>query len=138
MVAQPLRKRPAGACGEQLVVRWRTVGSKGKKGGLWAFLNGNGGSAKEGVSSSGEAGGEYRAPVGDALPVDKGKEFTGLFFFDFDEEGRILSHTIEHVQEGGQWEKGLGAKVVGLTDWLLGGMKGNNESPCPAFSRKER
>ncbi|KAK0651400.1 hypothetical protein B0T16DRAFT_453873 [Cercophora newfieldiana] len=124
MVAQPLRKQAAGAVGEQLVVRWRTVG---KKGGLLPLLNGNG-SGKE----------ESKAPVGDALPAkDKAKEFTGLFFFDFDSEGRILSHTIEHVQEGGQWEKGVGAKVVGLTDWLLGGMKGN-EGTCPAFSRKGR
>jgi hypothetical protein len=38
------------------------------------------------------------------------------------------------VQEGGNWEKGVGAKVVGLTDWLLGGLKnGRGEgTPCPA------
>lgn len=78
---------------------------------------------------------EYKAPIGTAEPVGSSKEFTGLFIFDFDKEGRILSHTIEHVQEGGQWEKGVGAKVVGLTDWLLGGMKGNDGGDtCPAFS----
>lgn len=133
MIAQPLRKRPAGAVGEQLVVRWRTIGSKGKTRGLLAYLNGKGSAGQE----AGE--GEGKAPVGDALPAgdERGKEFTGLFFFDFDEEGRILSHTIEHVDEGGQWEKGMGAKMVGLTDWLLGGMKGGEE-PCPAFSRKGR
>ena len=76
-----------------------------------------------------------KAPVGMAQASgEKGKEFTGLFIFDFDGEGRILSHTIEHVQEGGQWEKGVGAKVVGLTDWLLGGIKGG-DAPCPAFER---
>ncbi|AEO61700.1 hypothetical protein MYCTH_2312120 [Thermothelomyces thermophilus ATCC 42464] len=77
---------------------------------------------------------EVKAPVGMAQPVGSSKEFTGLFIFDFDNEGRILSHTIEHVQEGGQWEKGVGAKVVGLTDWLLGGIKGG-DTPCPAFAR---
>ena len=174
--------RPPGAmaCGEQLIVRWRTVGGGGSSSssssgsGGWLSFVGNGkgrrGKAKEslaggqsaggGRGEDGEAGGEgrageggaaapadarewrldseetsYKAPVGDAQPVGaSNKEFTGLFIFDFDSEGRILSHTIEHVQEGGQWEKGVGAKVVGLTDWLLGGMRGG-DTPCPAFAR---
>jgi len=63
------------------------------------------------------------------------REFTGLFIFEFDDQGRIVTHTIEHVQEGGNWETGVGAKVVGLTDWLLGGLKGRGEpgATCPAF-----
>ncbi len=117
MSKQPLEFSPkrAGAVGEQLVVRWRTVG-KTKSWGLTFGSSSNGGGA----------GGR---------PAD-GKEFTGLFIFEFDRDGRILSHTIEHVQEGGDWEKGVGAKFVGLTDWLLGGMKGSREggdSPLPAF-----
>lgn len=127
MVAHPVGKRAAGAFGERLVVRWRTAGKK---------ANGTGERVSDAAQSEKT---DYRAPVGDAQPAgDASKEFTGLFFFDFDVEGRILSHTIEHVQEGGQWEKGVGAKVVGLTDWLLGGMKGPDESPCPAFTRKWR
>lgn len=65
---------------------------------------------------------------------DAAKEFTGLFIFEFD-KGRIISHTIEHVVEDGDWERGVGAKFVGLTDWLLGGMKGSREggdTPLPA------
>ncbi|KAK4115769.1 hypothetical protein N656DRAFT_842586 [Canariomyces notabilis] len=138
---------------EQLIVRWRTVGGKEGKGTSWlgGLVNGKvKGRGRNDVDadgrlSQGEGGGsgnggnvgdtEVRAPVGTAQPVGAStKEFTGLFIFDFDEEGRILSHTIEHVQEGGHWEKGVGAKVVGLTDWLLGGMKGGEE-PCPAFAR---
>ncbi|AEO71460.1 uncharacterized protein THITE_75460 [Thermothielavioides terrestris NRRL 8126] len=118
-----------GACGEQLVVRWRTVGGGGRIGkkGLLGF------GAGAGDGDSAET--EVKAPVGMAQPVGASdKEFTGLFIFDFDSEGRILSHTIENVQEGGQWEKGVGAKVVGLTDWLLGGIKGG-DAPCPAFAR---
>jgi hypothetical protein len=65
--------------------------------------------------------------------VDPHKAFTGLFYFDFDKEGRILSHTIEQAQEGGNWENGVGAKFVGLTDWLLGGMKNPNEGPITMF-----
>ena len=53
----------------------------------------------------------------------KGKEFTGLFVFQFDSAGRVLSHTIDHADAGAGWEKGVGARVVGLTDWLLGGFR---------------
>jgi hypothetical protein len=154
----PGGRRPEGACGEQLIVRWRTVGGGGGKVRGWlgfGFGNGDGvgkrksvgkGSDKvvEGKEEEGEGRllkgeeetTEVKAPVGMAQPAAGGgsKEFTGLFIFDFDSEGRILSHTIEHVQEGGQWEKGVGAKVVGLTDWLLGGIKGG-DAPCPAFAR---
>jgi len=108
----PFAPRRQGAVGEQLIVRWRTIGkTKG-----WGLSFG----------SNGEP--ESRQ--------DDSKEFTGLFIFQFDVEGRVLSHTIEHVQEGGNWEKGVGAKFVGLTDWLLGGMKGSTEggdTPLPAF-----
>ncbi|KAK4151034.1 hypothetical protein C8A00DRAFT_17514 [Chaetomidium leptoderma] len=161
----PGGRRPEGACGEQLIVRWRTVGGGGGKlrgwlnfggggegggggGGGGGYFWGGGGGGKGGVKGGGNGsegiqegkqqdagGGEVKAPVGMAQPVgSSNKEFTGLFIFDFDSEGRILSHTIEHVQEGGQWEKGMGAKVVGLTDWLLGGIKGG-DAPCPAFAR---
>ncbi|KAK4228009.1 hypothetical protein QBC38DRAFT_476348 [Podospora fimiseda] len=116
MIKEPTNtERRKGAVGEQLVVRWRTVDRGGVKR-LWF----------------GEAG------MGAGESEGGGKEFTGLFIFDFDGEGRILSHTIEHVQEGGQWEGGIGAKVVGLTDWLLGGIKGGEQTgggACPAFER---
>ncbi|CAD6505662.1 BgTH12-01152 [Blumeria graminis f. sp. triticale] len=94
---------------EQLVVRWCTVG-KPQEQGIGALYHG--------------------------INTIKSTEFTGLFIFDFDEEGRILVHTIEHAQEGGNWERGVGAKVVALTDWLLGGMKGDGHgegAPCPVF-----
>ncbi|KAK3986254.1 hypothetical protein QBC44DRAFT_333724 [Cladorrhinum sp. PSN332] len=112
-----------GAVGEQLVVRWRTVGKA--QNGVKRLWFGEGGDNKQNVVT------------GSSQAVGEGKEFTGLFMFDFDGEGRILSHTIEHVQEGGQWEGGIGAKVVGLTDWLLGGIKGGDNSggACPAFER---
>ncbi len=113
MAKQPLLSAPGrpGAVGERLVVRWRTIGKSTR----WGLSFGSGGGG----------GGDGQ------------EEFTGLFIFEFDGEGRIVSHTIEHVQEGGDWEKGVGAKFVGLTDWLLGGMKGSSrrggESPFPAF-----
>ena len=129
--------RPLGAVGERLIVRWRTHG-KGKHWGL-PFMNGNGG----GDGGASQQQQQQRQQQQGSLLVRKGKEFTGLFIFDFDKEGRILSHTIEHVQQSGQWEQGVGAKVVGLTDWLLGGIKGGggregSDTPCPAFARKDR
>ncbi|KFX91400.1 hypothetical protein O988_07765, partial [Pseudogymnoascus sp. VKM F-3808] len=60
---------------EQLVVRWRTIGKK--------------------LGGAGDKG-----PVA----TREEDEFTGLFIFQFDEEGRIVKHVIEHVQEGGNWE----------------------------------
>ncbi|PQE04155.1 chromosome transmission fidelity 4 protein [Rutstroemia sp. NJR-2017a BVV2] len=111
---------------EQLIVRWRTIG-KTKNRGTGGFYKGIG--AKDNVDKITEW-------LGGGSGEDDSKEFTGLFIFEFDEEGRIVSHTIEHVQEGGNWERGVGAKVVGLTDWLLGGMRngnGNDGAPCPAF-----
>lgn len=111
---------------EQLVVRWRTVGKTRSKA-----------AASEQVDKITEFLG------GGGTVKDDSKEFTGLFIFEFDEEGRILRHIIEHVQEGGNWEKGVGARVVGLTDWLLGGLKGKGEgegtgTPCPAFWHVDR
>lgn len=115
---------------EQLIVRWRTIGkTRGK--GVGGFYKGIGG--RENVDKITEW-------LGGGKGEDDSKEFTGLFIFEFDEEGRVLSHTIEHAQEGGNWEKGVGAKVVGLTDWLLGGMRNGrgDASPCPAFWRVDR
>lgn len=120
-------------------MRWRTIGGKGKSNWGLSFLNG-GGDGREGTGGGGVMEGRGGV-VGTSQQPGEEKEFTGLFIFEFDSEGRILSHTIEHVDEGGNWEHGVGAKVVGLTDWLLGGMKGGREgsdTPCPAFARKER
>lgn len=63
-----------------------------------------------------------------AMLSGKGKgdaEFCGLFIFEFDEEGRILTHTIEHAEEGGSQDKT--AKVISVTDWLLGRAWGKRE-----------
>ncbi|KAI1408169.1 hypothetical protein F5Y13DRAFT_173154 [Hypoxylon sp. FL1857] len=122
MVSQPFYSSPkrSEAFGEQLVVRWRTADSKGK-------------STSPTITEEGEQKLDNTLR-GTQSPGEK-KAFTGLFIFEFDKEGRIISHTIEHVDEHGEWEKGLGAKVVGLTDWLLGGIKGRTEPGAPALCR---
>ncbi|KAH8907083.1 hypothetical protein BR93DRAFT_968632 [Coniochaeta sp. PMI_546] len=141
MVRKPPR-RP-GAMEDQLVVRWRTIGGSSSSRSLAGLLfqgregvaGGKGGLDDDGGDGAMASGRGEK--VGGAQRPGEGREFTGLFIFEFDREGRILAHTIEHVEEGGQWERGVGAKVVGLTDWLLGGFKGNGEgsnTPSPAFS----
>ncbi|KAG6009791.1 hypothetical protein E4U21_001221 [Claviceps maximensis] len=119
MTSEPLTflpRRP-GAIPEQLVVRW----CERRRG------NGEG--------NFPEPGGMARALWRDR-GVDPNNAFTGLFIFDFDSQGRVLTHTIEQAQEGGDWGKGMGAKFVGLTDWLLGGMKNDGgEDPIPMFEK---
>jgi hypothetical protein len=88
---------------EQLIVRWRTLPGK-----------------NEAVDKISQALGREKGQKDDG-------QFTGLFIFEFDEAGRIISHTIENAQDSGNWEKGVGAKVVGLTDWLLRGLKGEGQ-----------
>lgn len=117
---------------EQLVVRWRTCDkTKGKGTGPYH--------RDLGVNEQADRITEFLAA---GKGKDDSKEFTGLFIFEFDEEGRIVSHTIEHAQHGGNWDKGVGAKVVGLTDWLLGSLKGKGDEgvggPCPAVWGVER
>lgn len=94
---------------ERLIVRWKTCGkTKGK--GMGALYRGIG--ASEQVDKITEwLGGDARDD----------EEFCGLFIFEFDEEGRILTHTIEHAEEGGSWDKA--SKVISVTDWLLGRAK---------------
>ena len=116
MTAEPLTFLPrrAGAMDEQLVVRWKEECQEKK------------------TSISSAPARAIARSLRIARGVDPDKAFTGLFIFDFDSEGRVLTHTIEHAQQGGNWEKGMGAKVVGLTDWLLGGLKNPGET-APMF-----
>jgi hypothetical protein len=144
MTNQPLYYSPqrSGAYPEQLVVKWRTVGK----------TEGNNGSSSDGASGTDASGwsGPSLAEQGEHKMDDilrgtekRGakKEFTGLFIFEFDKEGRVISHTIEQVDQGGEWEKGVGAKFVHLTDWLLGEIKGrpnSTQGACFSFQRATR
>ncbi|KAL7624344.1 hypothetical protein AAE478_005906 [Parahypoxylon ruwenzoriense] len=122
MVNQPLHFSPkrSGAYGEQLVVKWRTADGKLK-------------GPNPSVTEEGEQ--KLDDTLRGTQSIGEKQAFTGLFLFEFDKEGRIISHTIESVDEHGEWEKGVGARVVGLTDWLLGGIKGRTEGGAPALCR---
>lgn len=88
-------------------------------------------------------GGLYRGIGGSGDQVDKiteflggdvrdDEEFSGLFIFDFDEEGRVITHTIEHAEQGGSFEKMT--RVVSVTDWLLGLAKGQRSGQEPGYA----
>lgn len=122
-------------CGdERLVVRWKTeprgedsyseasaaTRSMNDKDRLESQGNGRLSSSKDGINKglSVLLGGD--API---FPLSKEEQFTGLFIFSFDEEGRISSHTIEHADDAAGWERT--AKFVSLTDWLFGKARGS-------------
>lgn len=127
---------------EKLVVRWRTEG-RGKSDTTTSTGTGTGtrdastqaaSSEYKSASSNGVNRGLSMLLGGDAPIFKLGKEeqFSGLFIFCFDKEGRIASHTIEHADESNGWDRT--AKVVTLTDWLLGKAKwGSGSEPEPAF-----
>ncbi|RHZ55645.1 uncharacterized protein CDV56_102480 [Aspergillus thermomutatus] len=128
---------------ERLVVRWRTERrNEGHKDGSVAAASGaskdlsspssgnlSHTSAKNGVNKglSVLLGGD--API---FKLSNEEQFTGLFIFSFDEEGRISSHTIEHADDAHGWDRT--AKFVTLTDWLIGKARGSLDPPVPGLA----
>lgn len=111
---------PADMRHEKLIVKWETCGKSEEK---------EHGQVSEAVEKIKNIVGGSRRPD---------EKFSGLFIFEFDEQGRIAQHTIEHVEENGQWDKT--AKVISVTDWLLGRAWGRREEGAPslAFSKSVR
>ena len=103
---------------EKLIVKWQTCGK----------------SDKESSRHTSETFESVRDIVKGSR--SSAEEFTGLFVFEFDEEGRIVRHTIEHTEEGHNWEKTN--RFVSVTDWLLGRAWGRREeTPSLAYVRCE-
>lgn len=83
--------------------------------------------------------------LGGDAPIFKLKNeenFTGMFVFRFDRDGRIASHTIEHAEDN--FSASRTSKVVTLTDWLLGlkdmlnghrGTVGSGNTPSPVMTK---
>lgn len=118
----PLPFAPArvGSLDEMMVVRWVTEPSTLPS----EFLRNLAARV-----SGGEGNGEDKLP----------KEFMGLFAFQFDEQGRILDHTIESAEHGRNWGKGVGSSVLSFTDRVLGGIRQRgvpDPLPMPACWRK--
>ncbi|KAJ4345031.1 hypothetical protein N0V95_005973 [Ascochyta clinopodiicola] len=110
---------PAHLRNEKLIVKWQTCGK----------------SDRENSRHVSEAFERVTSIVAGSRPSDE--EFTGLFIFEFDEEGRVVHHTIEHTEEGHNWDKTM--RFISVTDWLLGRAWGRREeTPSLAFLRCER
>jgi hypothetical protein len=116
---------------EKLVVRWRTEGNNGQSSSTNPVSPSSASTATNHTNSG------LSAILGGSQPLlSKSPDtFSGLFIFAFDSEGKIVSHTIEHADEGNGWDRT--AKVVSLTDWLLGKAKGKKEAewvPVPGLA----
>lgn len=107
---------------EKLIVKWKTCGKK--KNGI------NGNHASDASNSQLKTISEILGGGDDGQPRDK--EFCGLFIFEFDEEGRLLTHTIEHAEEGGNWDKM--SRFISVTDWLLGRAWGKRDELPPGLA----
>ncbi|CEN61453.1 hypothetical protein ASPCAL08107 [Aspergillus calidoustus] len=136
-----------GDCGgdERLVVRWRTERTTHS-----STSSSSSSTATTSTSPSAASTSESTSPLKDSkhgtnkglsvllggdAPIFKlssDDQFTGLFIFSFDEEGRVLTQTIEHAEDASGWERT--AKFVTLTDWLIGKARGSLEpSPPPGL-----
>jgi len=100
-----------GEAKEKLIVRWKTCGKA--KGDVTAQMK------------------KMMAILG-RNKTEGEQDFHGLFIFEFDDEGRIASHTIEHVEEGNDWERT--ARLISVTDWLLGKAWGKNGDEVPGLA----
>lgn len=122
--AVPLAQRE-----EKLVVKWKTCGKTTHRDGTGGIYRGMGLAAKDPVEKiRGFIAGTRQGSQADEEP----EEFRGIFIFEFDEEGRISKHTIEHAEEGGHWDRT--ARVVSVTDWLLGHLNGKRRYDEPALA----
>lgn len=140
-------------CGdERLVVRWKTeprtdsrpfhetkeVSSQASGSPQAAGADAGGASQQTSHLSSSKNGTNRGLSVllGGEEPIfklSKEEQFTGLFIFSFDEEGRILTHTIEHADDADGWDRT--AKFVTLTDWLIGKARGSlDPAPNPGLA----
>ena len=123
---------------EKLIVKWKTCGKmkhRNDMGGTYQnreirardpvdkikeFIAGTGGDVGLRLNTKGEAG------------ASDGEEFTGLFIFEFDEQGRIVKHVIEHTEEGGHYDHMT--RVVSVTDWLFGQFNGRKRERVPGLA----
>ena len=123
---------------ERLVVRWKTEPRNEDHQSSTSSSSSGDTSQSRVASSSSKPGINRNLSVllgGDApiFKLSKEEQFTGLFIFSFDEEGRIASHTIEHADDARGWERT--AKFVTLTDWLIGKARGSlDPAPSPGLA----
>ena len=111
---------------ERLIVRWRTC--KNDESNVTAD---GAGPLYRGLYRN-QASDDGRSKTSQHGDKDNDHEFSGLFVFEFDEHGRILSHMIEHSQEGGNWDKM--PRMINVTDWLLQKAWGKKLDEAPGLA----
>ena len=115
---------------EKLIVKWKTCGKTKHRDGTGGLYRGVGISAKDPVDRIKDFIAGTRDRTSSQQHDDE--EFCGIFVFEFDEEGRVVKHVIEHTEEGGQWDRMN--KVVSVTDWLLGQFNGKAKENIPELA----
>jgi len=129
---------PIASRDEKLIVKWKTCGKTKHRDGTGGIYRGIGIGARDPVDKIKEfiAGTRDEASSSSSSSQDGTQddaEFCGIFVFDFDEQGRIVKHVIEHTEEGGHWDRSM-TRVVSVTDWLLGRFHGKNREQMPELA----
>ncbi|KAK5107566.1 hypothetical protein LTR62_001009 [Meristemomyces frigidus] len=125
---------------ERLIVKWKTCGKTRHR-------DPTGGVYKDGTVQAKDPMEKIRDFIAGAtspnkqsaaqrLKTEEEQEFCGIFVFEFDEKGRVLKHTIEHTEEGGHWDRT--ARVVSVTDWLMGRLNGKGREHMPELALCEQ
>jgi hypothetical protein len=125
--AVPLQQRE-----EKLVVKWKTCGKTTHRDGTGGIYRGMGLAAKDPVEKIKGFISGTRDGRGSDEAQDEPEEFRGIFIFEFDEQGRIVKHTIEHTEQGGRWDRMT--RVVSVTDWLFGQFNRRRKDEEPALA----
>ena len=128
---------------EKLVVRWKTVSNSDTPSTATSSWAASSDSTAPSIPNGNGNGGLNRS-LSKLLGGDKpifslgaDSEFSGLFIFSFDKDGKIASHTIEHADENHGCDKT--SRVVTLTDWLLGkarARKSDQEELVPGLAMR--
>lgn len=121
---------PLASRDEKLIVKWKTCGKTEHRDGTGGIYRGIGITARDPVEKIKEfiAGASTSPPT----PKEEPQEFCGIFVFEFDDQGRIIKHVIEHTEEGGDWDRMT--RVVSVTDWLLGQFNGRKKEHVPELA----
>lgn len=121
---------------EKLIVKWKTCGKtrhRDPTGGVYKDVMVQAKDPMEKIRDfiAGATSSSNRSSA-QSLKTEEEQEFCGIFVFEFDEKGRILKHTIEHTEEGGHWDRT--ARVVSVTDWLMGRLNGKGREHMPELA----
>ena len=125
---------PLASRDEKLIVKWKSTSKARQDDGTGGVYRGVGIGGKDPVDRIKEFISGSSGPLSPSarLGSSEEKEFCGIFVFEFDDEGRIAKHVIEHTEEGGHWDRM--PKVVSVTDWLLGQFNGKKNQQMPELA----